>query len=946
MSTSLAHWLADNRATLLPRWITSLEALPSVAISNGNGVDERGSAETPPDVQIAHPGERRVLLTSIYDGLISAAGGDSGPLDECLRFLRALRTQPSEDELPQQFSMAFQLRRVAWDLIFAEAHPAGAKGRGARSSAVLTNQRELIDELEQLLEYTTISMATQWTTSAQVVVRDLNETKLLVESLYHDAEAADRTTLQVSILNSIAQELAASLDQGQQLAIVGDKLQAALGVETLTIWLFDNAIQRLYVARIWSEVPIAALTTRESGLGDPNPDLQSPMPGWLIRADDPDDLVARAFRQGKLVLEVEPDALAQGAWYQPGCAVLAVPLIAQSHMIGAIVLQHATTETLLDRSQQEFVKSAASQAAIALENARLYEEVRGFNAVLEQRIAERTRELQVERDMLETLYEIALEVSSTLALDMLLHNSLNALARLVGVENGSIMLVEPDTGHLVHRAVLGERGIVGVTRFPMGQGVAGWVAQHRKPALVADVSKDPRWIPLPNGDTQRKKGGSMIAVPLIAQHDTMGVLLLSHSQVDYFREDHLRLLNASAGEIAVGIHNALLYDQIEQQLMRQGEMLRRQEEVASQSTAILQSLSDGVIVCNAEGSVLAANPAVERILERTIEELVIWNLPELLSRLLGRRRGEIPVEELLSRPLDERNEPRTFSTTFQIGTRMVSMTLDPVITSKEEVMGAVAVFRDITREVESDRLKTEFIGTVSHELRTPMTSIKGFTQLLAMGSLGPLNDTQKDFLNTIQMNAERMISIINDLLDITKIETGTVELELRSLHMAEALSHVVTELQLKIKDHEHELTISIPPGLPLVLADAKRFNQILFNLLLNAVKYTPRGGKIVLDACEVGVEAVPEELQEGLKPGSRYVQIDIRDTGVGIAQEEQSRVFERFYRAENPLKVEAGGTGLGLSLVRPLVELFGGRIWLHSALTEGSTFSFIVPVAR
>ncbi|HEY3230795.1 MAG TPA: HAMP domain-containing sensor histidine kinase, partial [Roseiflexaceae bacterium] len=333
------------------------------------------------------------------------------------------------------------------------------------------------------------------------------------------------------------------------------------------------------------------------------------------------------------------------------------------------------------------------------------------------------------------------------------------------------------------------------------------------------------------------------------------------------------------------------------------------------------------------------------ILERPIEELVIWNLPELLKRMLGRRAVEVPVEDLLQRPVDERNEPRTFSSTFQIGPRVINMTLGPVLMSNGQLMGAVAVFRDITREVESDRLKTEFIGTVSHELRTPMTSIKGFTQLLAMGSLGPINDTQKEFLDTIQTNAERMISIINDLLDITKVETGSIELDLRPLHLAETLSNVVSELQSSIAAREHDLTINIPPGLPLVRADARRFNQIIFNLLSNAVKYTPRGGKIIFDARESGYDPVPDLLREHLKPDARYVLIEITDTGVGIAPDERERIFERFYRTENPLKVEAGGTGLGLSLVRPLIELLGGRIWMTSTLNEGSTFSLIVPVS-
>jgi signal transduction histidine kinase len=225
-----------------------------------------------------------------------------------------------------------------------------------------------------------------------------------------------------------------------------------------------------------------------------------------------------------------------------------------------------------------------------------------------------------------------------------------------------------------------------------------------------------------------------------------------------------------------------------------------------------------------------------------------------------------------------------------------------------------------------------------------MTSIKGFTQLLAMGSLGPINDTQREFLNTIQTNAERMISIINDLLDITKIETGSVELDFRPVHLAENLSNVISELRSSIAAREHELTINIPPGLPLLRADAKRLNQILHNLLSNAVKYTPRGGKITIEAREGGAEMVPDAQRDGLKSGARYVLIDISDSGVGIAPEERERIFERFYRTENPLKIEAGGTGLGLSLVRPLTALLGGRMWVTSTVGEGSTFSMIIPV--
>jgi signal transduction histidine kinase/putative methionine-R-sulfoxide reductase with GAF domain len=652
--------------------------------------------------------------------------------------------------------------------------------------------------------------------------------------------------------------------------------------------------------------------------------------------DTQDDLVVQTFTQGETIFTTDIPASLQSDWRIANLAVLTAPLVTQRGIAGIIVCQ-GDVHTLADRSQQEFVRSVASQAAIALENARLYAEVRAFNVKLEARINERTQELR-------TLNEIALEVNSSLDNDTIMNNSLTRLAQLIGVEHGSIMLLDRETDQLINSAVLGRHGNVGSVRFPLGKGIVGKVAQNRKPLNVPDVTTDPNWEPPPEDDASAKRSGSMIAVPLIAHHELLGVLVLSHEQTGYFRDEHLRLLTAAANQIAIGIYNAQMYQQVEQQYWRRYEMQQLQEKAVSQSTAILQSLSDGVIVCDQNGAVITVNLAAEKILDRPIDELVTWNLGDLLRRLLGRRVSELPLEDLLAHPWDERARPRTLSTTFQLGPRTISVTLDPVISTKEELLGAVAVFRDRTREVESDRLKTEFIGTVSHELRTPMTSIKGFTQLLTMGNLGPVNETQREFLNIIQANAERMIAIINDLLDITKIETGSVELEIRPIHVAETLSKVLLDLQAKVHERQQTLTLSLPAGLPLVRADAHRFNQILFNLVSNAVKYTPRGGSITIEAREVSAEAVPEDEREGLRPG-RYIQIDVRDTGVGIAPDDVPRIWERFYRTENPLKVEAGGTGLGLSLVKPLIRLLGGRIWVESQINVGSTFSFVLPAA-
>src|SRR5215211_614994 len=268
MSTPLAHWLRDNRDLLLTRWLTLLDQRVFVGAGNGAAAHESSDASE-------HPDERKVLLSSIYDGLVGAAAGDYAPLDECVRLLRALRRHPGEDELPQQLALTFQLRRAAWELIF--------KLGQSPNGHTAYDGNQLVEEFDQLLDYVAVSTANQWISAAEVVQRELNETRLLVESLYHDTEATDRTTLQVSNLNQIAQGLSASMDRAQQLEIVGEKLQSALEVALLSIWLFDAHGQALTLARAWGQGKHA--DWRAAG---------APSAGLQIDVANADDLAARA----------------------------------------------------------------------------------------------------------------------------------------------------------------------------------------------------------------------------------------------------------------------------------------------------------------------------------------------------------------------------------------------------------------------------------------------------------------------------------------------------------------------------------------------------------------------------------------------------------------------------------------------------------------------------
>ena len=849
------------------------------------------SAASPVAVQ-SHIDTKRFVLA-----LIAAAEGNELPLRELFTNWITGETEP---DVPAMVRSLHYLHRTLRTTLL-------------REPAELT----IVDALADLFEQTTTILIEIWSEHTNQLIQ---EREFIAASLDSASAAADQRALQLKALNDISQRLSATLDRDELLEIVIDSLYRLTEAHHVAVWLVDEQ-QRLKV-----------VATRGNGDG--------PTIGYVLPETNP--VFQTAFQNG--VFWPAPSADPTHDWLIAGCGVLIIPMTGGTGLIGAITLQELQNPLDL-RFMQDLAQSIASQAAIALQNAELYHTIRTLNADLEQRVIERTRELEEEKNRLATLHAIAAQVNQTLDLDQILNNSLTMLARIVQAEHASILLTEEDNPSLlVTRAILGKKVTPDNTvRFAIGQGIAGWAAQHGQTVLVHDVAKDERWITIPG--SSRKREGSMIAVPLFVQGEVIGVMTLSHPQTHFFSEGHVRLLNACAGAIAIGINNANLFRMISAEAERRYELLDRQQKETSQIAAILQSLLDGVIVCDLYGGVISINQAASRILHRPLEELLLWNLNDIIHRYLGNHAAELPLDDLLRRPLTVEGTARTFTTTAVIAGKTINFALSPVLKDDDELLGALLVLRDITREVEADRMKNEFIGTMSHELRTPMTAIKGFTQLLAMGGLGQLNDTQREFVNTIYNNTERMINLINDVLEITKIESGSIDLEWRALHLAEALSGVIAELQPQIAQRHHQLTISLPPGLPLIRADSMRLHQILFHILSNAVKYTPAGGSITIAAREVMNVDLPEPIRSTLSDNRRYLLLSISDTGVGIRPEDLPRIFDRFFRSDNPLKVEAGGTGLGLSIVKPLVELLGGRIWVESTVGVGSTFSIVLPVA-
>ncbi|NLS76532.1 MAG: GAF domain-containing sensor histidine kinase [Chloroflexi bacterium] len=244
---------------------------------------------------------------------------------------------------------------------------------------------------------------------------------------------------------------------------------------------------------------------------------------------------------------------------------------------------------------------------------------------------------------------------------------------------------------------------------------------------------------------------------------------------------------------------------------------------------------------------------------------------------------------------------------------------------------AVQAARDCAQANEG---RIQFVSSVSHELRTPMTAIKGYTDMLLAGMAGEMAEPQRKFLSIVKANADRLGALISDLLEVSRLEAGRTRLNLTLVPLGELVQQAIAALQGQIAAKKLGCEIAIPDALPPVRGDRVRLAQIMAILLGNACRYTPEGGNIRIAAVLCRKEQ-----------GASCVQVDIADTGIGIAPEEQPKVFQRFFRADHPLVREQPGAGLGLCIARGLVELHGGRIWFRSEPEQGTTFSFTLPLA-
>jgi PAS domain S-box-containing protein len=588
----------------------------------------------------------------------------------------------------------------------------------------------------------------------------------------------------------------------------------------------------------------------------------------------------------------------------------------------------------------ELARTISNQVAIALQNAQLLEETLSLTDDLEIRVQERTVEVARERQRAETLLRIITELSASLDLEQVLQRTLQVLSEFVDAAQITILVSRPGEKKLKRLASIGyattPEGQAMDTPFDVDQGLAGWIISQRRSALIGDVLKDERWVKIMYSEDRAWKPAfqhrSAMGVPLTSGAEALGCLLLFHPEIDHFSTDQLDLVQAAVNQVAVAVNNAELYRLIRDQAEDLGSMLRVQQVEASRSKAILEAVADGVLVTDAGRSITLFNEQAEVILGLKRKDVLGKSLKHFAGLFGPATRRWMEAIETWSRRPGSLQSGELFSEqiTLEDG-RVISVHLSPV-SLRDEFMGTVSIFQDITHQVELDRLKSEFVATVSHELRTPMTSIKGYVDILLMGAAGPLTEQQSRFLQVVKTNTERLGVLVNDLLDISQIESGKAVLAVQPVNLDDLADQAIGELKRRIGASDKGVSIekSIQPNLPRALADPERTRRVLDNLLDNAFQYNLPGGRILLRLGQVGAE----------------VQVDVQDSGVGIPVEDQERVFERFFRGESTLNLGVAGTGLGLSIVQHLVQMQSGRIWLESTGRpgEGSTFSFTLPV--
>ncbi|MDH7481685.1 MAG: ATP-binding protein [Armatimonadota bacterium] len=489
-------------------------------------------------------------------------------------------------------------------------------------------------------------------------------------------------------------------------------------------------------------------------------------------------------------------------------------------------------------------------------------------------------------------------------------------AEILYAEKCVFMLFDKESGELV--ATKPAYGLtdeeIKAFRVRATQGVSGEVFRTGKPIIIHDALNDERTYK-DNVALLHVRNG--VCVPLISEKrdeegrviesTTIGVLHVFNQRYgNIFTEEDVRLLQRYAKNATAVILNAQIYR----------EFVAEKEDLEH----IIESVYAGLLMVNKDGRITQMNASARSMFGAQGKDV--------LGKMYYEVIGEPKVKDILVQCLTENTEVASeISLRIDESERIYQVQTALVKGEEQQPIGVVAIFNDITEIRNVERMKTAFVSTVSHELRTPLTSIKGFISTLLMDEEGYYDrDTQREFYTIIDTECDRLTRLISDLLNVSRIEAGrALELNLKPVNLPNLIEKVVTVQKSYTNKHTFKIELD---DLPEITADEDKVDQILTNLTNNAIKYSPKGGQITITGTS----------KDGM------VTISVADQGMGIPKDHLPKVFERFHRVDNRDTREVGGTGIGLYLVKHLVEAHGGKIWVESELGKGSTFTFTLPI--
>jgi len=511
---------------------------------------------------------------------------------------------------------------------------------------------------------------------------------------------------------------------------------------------------------------------------------------------------------------------------------------------------------------------------------------------------------------------------------------------------------------------------------PSRAGAIRLAALERRIVQVADITREPGFKP---AVLQLQSARTVLGIPLLRETTLVGVLGMWRTEVRPFSDKQIELVKTFADQAVIAIENARLFNETKEALERQtatAEILR----VISGSPTDVRPVFDAIARSGSRLFAGASGVSSVNVVLKTGDRLELAAMSETDAERARVRRAFYPV------PLDSdhiaalgvrglrlidvadcetaKDVPAvTIERMRKLGNR--ALTVAPMV-RKGSAIGAIVVSRDqpgalsdrqtallkvfadqaviaienvrLFKEIQdksgqlevASRHKSEFLANMSHELRTPLNAIIGFSEVLSERMFGELNQKQDEYVKDIHSSGRHLLSLINDILDLSKIEAGKMELELSEFDLPAALENAMTLLKERAQRHGIALKLEINPDLGTFRADERKFKQIMLNLLSNAVKFTREGGSVAVTA----------------KPNGTMIEISVADTGAGITAEDQKSLFEEFKQLGPDRARKAEGTGLGLALTKRFIELHGGAIRVESAIGKGSTFSFTLPIRR